>query len=1151
MNFEPTEQQDKAIKSSGQILVSAAAGSGKTAVLVEKIVKMITTGEDPVPADRIMVVTFTNAAAAEFRSRIDARLQEVISENRNNTKLQKQAELLSNAYIGTTDSICLRLVRENFEVLGDSPSVKVVDSVEYHLMQYNILTDIFKECYSCENSELYSLLKLFPDDIDDRKTKDLLLKFYNTVANQISRENYLNEIHKMYELPNFMYWLNQYSEKFLNRLSNITKNLEAIKEKLEEDSKLIASIDEISVAVLKMSTALDGCDYKEIYDNANKAFKPKMPGVSKKVPSEVLSSVKANKKSFDAIKKELTKLYCYDVDTITESYNDCKNAVFAVVKIMQNFIERLDTALIEKGLISFELSQRLALSLLRKFEDGIEVIPDTAQYIIDKFDCVMVDEYQDTNNLQDYFFNAISNNSRNLFAVGDMKQSIYRFRGANPDNFKEKQQSFANYDDANETEPRKIFLQHNFRSRPEICDFVNYFFEGRMTDKVGSIEYSDNERLNHKAKYPQNDEYKTEVVLLNHQKILSRVELEAYYTAKFIKDSMKKEPFLIGENGSLRKAEYKDFAIFVRTDQGNIDVFARIFAQFNIPFSVAGNLPLLSSEVVTVISLLKVINNKNDDISLVSALLSPLFGFNLEEVAELKFMGKDCIFDALNALAKDNEKANRAYELITKFKTLSSSVSIGELIYSILNITSFKEIVLSMNNGKIRAGNLSILEELAFSFDKNDSYSLGAFLSYYEKIAENFNCEVKPDKNENTVKIMTMHKSKGLQYPICIVALNTKQFTDKESRQSFLASNDNGVGFKYINKDSKQITTPAFSFLLAEDRAAQLSEEMRVYYVALTRAEEKLMILISDDFEKKLSEDSFLISNYNVKSFSAWVLDAAFSSPCSNDVRKIFDLPTLEGSNDLFNLVYEHAGGNDEIIIEDDVVSNNNIEFNQDDYNEICNIFGYEYPYEYLKDVVAKTSVSSLVHKANTYTNSFNARPSFAQTGGLSSAQKGTALHKFMQYVDFEAGKIDLNAEIERLYESKFLSYEEAKSLNLAQIQAFLDSNLLCRALSSKKLYREYKFISEIPLNITNLEVRDELKNHNIIIQGAVDCMFIENNELVIIDFKTDKMENEDDFVKVYKEQLDYYSLACEKIFGISVKDRYIYSFHLGKTIKL
>ena len=672
-----------------------------------------------------------------------------------------------------------------------------------------------------------------------------------------------------------------------------------------------------------------------------------------------------------------------------------------------------------------------------------------------------------------------------------------------------------------------------------------------MTDKVGSIEYSDNERLNHKAKYPQNDEYKTEVVLLNHQNILCRVELEAYYTAKFIKDSMKKEPVLKGENVSLRKAEYIDFAIIVRTDQGNIDVFARVFAQFNIPFSVAGNLPLLSSEVVTVISLLKVINNKNDDISLVSALLSPLFGFNLEEVAELKFMGKDCIFDALKALAKDNEKSNRAYKLITKFKTLSSSVSIGELIYSILNITCFKEIVLSMNNGKIRAGNLSILEELAFSFDKNDNYSLGAFLSYYEKIAENFNCEVKPDKNENTVKIMTMHKSKGLQYPICIVALNTKQFTDKESRQSFLASNDNGVGFKYINKDSKQITTPAFSFLLAEDRAAQLSEEMRVYYVALTRAEEKLMILISDDFEKKLSEDSFLISNYNVKSFSAWVLDAAFSSPCSNDVRKIFDLPTLEGSNDLFNLVYEHAGGNDEIIIEDDVVSNNNIEFNQEDYNEICNIFGYEYPYEYLKDVVAKTSVSSLVHKANTYANSFNARPSFAQSGGLSSAQKGTALHKFMQYADFKKAKTDPKSEVERLYEFEYISGAEAEVNDIERVQKFVQTDLFNRILNSDKLYREQRFMLDVRAGDIYPELSNIAKDQTVIVQGAVDCLFNEGDLMVIIDFKTDRTTDEEILLKHYSEQLKTYSIAAEKMFTLPVSECYIYSLHMSKTIKV
>ena len=1150
MKFEPTKQQDKAINSDGQILVSAAAGSGKTAVLVEKIVKMLT-GENPVSADKIMVVTFTNAAAAEFRSRIDSRLQEEISKDESNVNLQRQIMLLNNAYIGTTDSICLRLVRENFEALGVSPSVKVVDSVEYHLMQYNILTDIFKERYSNENDSLYSLFKLFPDDLDDSKTKDLLLKFYNTVSNQISRENYLNNVLKMYDEPDFMYWLKQYSAVYLNRITPIIEKLTDFAEKLDEDSKLIPTISEILKDAEGVFKAINSNNYEKIYNSINTDLKPKMPGVSKKVPADVLSSVKANKKALDSIKKELSKIYCYDYKTISESFEDCRNATVGIIDVMFEFIKKLDDSLNEKGLISFELSQRLALSLLRRFENGEEVIPETASYIVDKFKCVMVDEYQDTNNLQDYFFNAISDNGNNLFAVGDMKQSIYRFRGANPDNFKEKQIRFADYDDADCSVPRKIFLSHNFRSRSEICDFVNYFFEGRMTDKVGSIDYSVNERLNHKANYPDNNEFKTDIVLLNHQKILTNVELEAQYTAKYILDTMKKPPFLKGENGTLRKAEYKDFAIFVRIDQGNIDTFARVFAEYDIPFSVAGNLPLLSSEVVTVISLLKAINNKNNDIALISALLSPLFGFTLEEIAELKFIGKPCIYDALKSSVVSNEKHKKAFEFFEKIKALSTSVSIGELVYSILNLTSFKEIVLSMNNGKIRAHNLSILEEMAFSFDKSDSYSLPAFLSYYDKVADSFNCDVKPDKNENTVKIMTMHKSKGLQYPICIIALNTKEFTDKESRQSFLASSNNGVGFKYYNKDSKQITTPAFTFLLAEDKAAQLSEEMRIYYVALTRAEEKLAILISNNFEKKLTEENFLISNLAVKSFAAWVLDAAFCSPCSNEIRKIFNLPIVEGESKLFDLIYEHAGGNDEIVIDLDTESDSDVSFSYDDYKEICELFEYQYPYEYLRDVVAKTSVSNLVHKANKYSNNFSAKPSFAQSGGLSSAQKGTALHKFMQFVDFNAAKIDLNAEIERLHEYKFLSQEEVESLNIAQIQAFLDSSLLIRALNSEKLYREYKFISEIPLKITNLVVDEKLKDHTIIIQGAVDCMFIEGDELVIIDFKTDKIDNEEDFIEVYKEQLDYYSLACKKIFNKNVKERYIYSLHLGKTIKL
>jgi len=866
-----------------------------------------------------------------------------------------------------------------------------------------------------------------------------------------------------------------------------------------------------------------------------------------------MDTVKSYKKSYDACVKALKKIYCYDTKTITESFKECKAAVNAIVEIMHEFIDRLNAKLDENGYVSFEHAQRLALSLLRKFEDGEEVIPNSCEELVNRFDCVMVDEYQDTNNLQDYFFNAISNNGKNLFAVGDMKQSIYRFRGANPENFKKKQVSFADYEDADETTPRRIFLKSNFRSRKGVCDFVNYFFEGRMTEKVGSIDYSTNEKLNFEAKFPENNEPTTEIVLLNHQGVLTKVELEGEYIAKYIKEQMLKAPFLKNEKtGGLRKAKFGDFAVFVRTDMGNIETMAKILSKYDIPFSVCADAPLLSNEVITVLSLLKAINSKTDNISLISALVSPLFGYTMEEIGELKLIGRSCLYDDLLQSSKDgNKKASNTIALLKKIKHLSTSVSMGELVYNILKLTNFKEIVLSMDNGKVRANNLSLFEELAFSFDKNDAYSLPAFIAFCDKIAKTFTSDAKPNKKENTVKIMTMHKAKGLQYPICIIALNTKRFSNKESRESFLASDKLGVGFKYINSDNVKVSTPAFNEILAEDRAEQLSEEMRIYYVALTRAEEKLMVLISDNFENKTEEKDYM-DKTKILAFSDWVLDAAFSSSCSNLTRSILGLPSINSDDGkLFKVFYEHANGDDTLGIYDDSKNKPKPPYSFEKHQEIEEKFSYEYPYKHLRNLTAKTSVSNLVHKSNKYSYTYLAKPYFAEKGGLSSAEKGTALHKFMQYADFNKAKANLNDQIEYLSEYGFLSEDEIKSLNIEQIKAFLESSLLNRALNSEKIYKEYKFISEIPAKTADPNLPDELNEENIIIQGAIDFMFIEKDGIVIVDFKTDKMQKEEDFISVYKEQLDYYSLACTKIFNLPIKERYIYSLYLGKTIKL
>ena len=1166
MAFKPTKHQKNAISADGQLLVSAAAGSGKTAVLVERVIRKICDAEHPVPADRFLIVTFTNAAAFELRARLENRLNEEIAKFPENRFLLKQQQLLAGASIGTIDSFCIKLIRNYFNVLGISPDFKIIDDNDFSTLKQQVIDEIFEDCYN--NDENFTkFLDAFGSDYGDGNAAAAVISLYDYTGSLTFIEEFFNNSKRLYETDKpYGVWLKYLNDKHAVILRDYLNKLDACINKAANDEilseKYLPALDGCRKIAVQLVGLLSEGEYESIRLFIEGCSIPDFKRVTGPVDLELKEQCSDIKKAFSKEIASLKKIFSKPLDIIKKECDNVYEVVAKLIDLTKKFDEALFERLNEDGFLTYNYTERLALKLLVEYNDGVVSKAPTADEIISAYDEIMVDEYQDTNDLQDMLFNAISDNGKKLFVVGDIKQCIYRFRGANPENFKNKQLSYDNYNEQNKNKntAQKIFLTNNFRSRPEICGFINYFFQNLMSENVGSIGYSEDQRLNSSSDFPANDQSKVELHLLDvDEQEENTIEAEARYVASYIDNLLKAPAFLKDKNGSLRCAEYKDFAVFLRSDRGRSDIYSKALADLNIPSSKGKSNPLQSSEVVTLISLLKAADNLSDDISLASALLSPFFGFSADELTEIRLNSVKTLYSGLLALSNTNVKCKNVVDYLKRIRLLSSSESVGAMVSDILDFSGYREIAASLPSGKRRRSNILFFENLAAEFDKGEKYSLTSFLKYIDRIKDSFQDKSTPDQNENCVKIMSMHSSKGLQFPVCIIAQNSAEFNTEENKNITAFNDKLGIGLRFTDSENEvKINTIPKMCINIENRRQQLSEEMRLYYVALTRAEEKLVMILSDkkmDNMLKRAANALKFGELgevcpeiteNANGFGDWILAAALNHPSANELRTKFGLEDLE-QNDACELkiIRSNAASAAESATASEFSFGPSVEI----IEEINRRFAFKYPYDELRTLEAKTSVSELVKKDAQRYYEFSSRPAFASHEALNSAQKGTAMHKFMQFADYLKARANLKEEIERLYEWNFLSREEADSLSKEEIIKFLHSSLMDRMLASEKMLREQRFLLEIPACEIDKSLSPELSGEKVVVQGAVDCIFFEDDGIVVVDFKTDRINDDDVLSSLYKEQLSYYAKACETIYGRSVKQCFIYSLYMGKEI--
>lgn len=1170
MAFKPTEEQKLAINRRGNILVSAAAGSGKTAVLVERVINILKDEERNINADELLIVTFTNAAAAEMRSRIEKRIDEECRNNSSSIKLLRQKYLLNNAKICTIDSFCIDLVRENFDKLSIAPDFKISDNASLNEINERVVYSILNRYIASGDKDFLKLVDLVGGEYDEKNLAELLLKVYEFSRQLPYPKKWFDEILISYNNGEFTsdnIWYNycfDKAEETVKTMQKIIANLvDYITHVPTIADKFLPSVELFAVEVAKLLDSAETRNWNVFYNHLNSFEVTSLPQARGGIGE--YREVKALKEAFKIFKEKtlpsLSKLFYADFNYINQQFKH----LYPCIKIFIDILIELDTAIYDEynnqNLFTFHNIEHLALKLLcREDESGDIVVSEDGKELLEQYKEVMVDEYQDTNNLQDYLFRVLSNFEQKLFVVGDVKQSIYAFRGANPENFLSKKQRYIPIIEADETMAQKIILANNFRTKAEVCDFINYFFEMFMTDKTGSINYDGEERLIPTAKYPDVNSPAVNYSIIDCKDCEDKTwVLEARRIAEYIREVMAEGEVIKDSDNTLRKAKYGDFTILLRA-LTNAPYIINELREQGIPVDLSLDSYADNREISTMLSLLRVIDNPDSDIELLTLLFSPIFAFSTDDIAEIRANKKEghLYSSILKAKNDHNPKAVDFIEKLEKFRLYAVSLKLPDLITKLFIETEFLNIISAFDDGENRKNNLLILVELAEQFSQNGGKNLTRFVEYVKRSSDSAS-KSSASSNHNAVKIMTIHGSKGLQFPVCILAGTDSRFNDEDAKHSACYSVKFGMGFKYFEEALKEpVTSIARESIIDNTKSVALQDELRLLYVALTRTQDKLLIISSfKNFENSLEKykNRLIMHNCNItkaffnstSSFADWLIPSLLLHPDGIALRQPGDMLSLCETTSKVNLKVIQG---DSIVCEKPETININYQNNDEITELIKQHTSFVYPFADILKMRSKTSVSALANKAESDKFAFTQRPSFMSKGNMTATDKGTAMHRVMQYFDFSQYN-NIDEEIERLYEWQFISENEYNSLDREALNNFFQSDIFERIKNAEKVEREMRFLTEVPATMIDNTLDSRFEDEKIIIQGAVDALIIENDGIVILDFKTDRAEEPSALADAYGMQLSIYALAAEKIFKMPVKEKLIYSFHLGKTIKI
>lgn len=1257
MKFTPEQQRVIELHNSN-ILVSAAAGSGKTAVLVERIIRMICDGEHPADIDRLLIVTFTNAAAAEMRERIAAGITARLEADPGNEHIQKQSALLHNAQITTIDSFSLFLIRNHFNEIGLDPDFRVADEGEIKLLQQEVLAQLLEDAYAGQfvpeaPEQFHACVEYFCPGGRESVLEQHILNLSRYAGSFPWPAEWLEERKNDYAAGDMEALVHSDYGQYLTE--RVNRTVEGCLEKLREVKRLCELPDgpymygELTEAEIEQLERLTSC--KDLEEQA-----AKVPTVTfGRLPSKKDDSV-------DPAKRELAKAIRNSVkDTLSdlsESYfktpleltveqgKACREPLRILLDLVLEFDRRLLAAKQERHLIDFSDMEHYALQILLKREKVEEsggtgtdrtetkyrIVPsDVAMEYRQFFQEILIDEYQDSNLVQEYLLSAISGEEEgryNRFMVGDVKQSIYKFRLARPELFLEK------YDTYQETgDLCRIDLAKNFRSRIQVVDAVNGVFSRIMSREIGGIAYDDKAALYPGATYPAAEDpaYGSEALLIRKPEKGEREEsgigeqhaegagvlvdydnirqLEALAIAARIKQLKGSLQVMEKSTGELRPVRYSDMVILLRTTSGWDEEFKKILEQQGIPVYITSKTGYFGAlEVQELLQFLRVLDNPRQDIPLFGVMQSVFGGFTQEEIAQIRSGGEGhsrkrmTLYEALKEVAQsgrteDTElsiKANDFLQRIDHYRNLTPYTSIRDLLQRILDDYDYLNYVTALPTGSKRRANVEMLLTKASAFEKTSYFGLFHFIRYMEQL-EKYDVDYGEadtlDENADVVRIMSIHKSKGLEFPVVFVSGLSKRFNMQDANQSLIVDMDLGVAVDYVDSvrriKNKTLRRAVLSAKMKEDN---LAEELRVLYVALTRAREKLILTsVLEKAEEKWElsqmtrqEKLTYLDFCEAGSYMDFLLPILPKTGIAVKTLRTEDLAAEELGEQL------RMGDRREqlrLIACGETPLTGDPEENERKLMHLRERFAYQYPHPGLQKLYTKTTVSELkiaamAEKDEAAFHTFEEKevvpyiPGFRrEQEKVSGAVRGNAFHRVMELLDFmyvfvESGLFEkcpgdyetyrkrLDAErlknrleefLQRETVSLRLTEEYAKAVSLPKILNFLEQELayrMWRAQEQGLLYREQPFVLGIDAKRLDPDLPEGEK---VLIQGIIDVFFIEDGEIVLLDYKTDVIDSLEALWNRYNVQIQYYEEALTKLMQMPVKERILYSFYLEK----
>ena len=943
-----TKEQSQAINEKGSnILVAAAAGSGKTAVLVERIINKII--NENIDIDKLLVVTFTNAAASEMRERILDAIYKKLEEYPENQNLQRQITLINKASICTIDSFCLEVVRNNFFELDNiSPNFRIADTTEIELLKQEVIEDIFEEKYENQDENFSKLINTYTSYRDDTPLKELVLKIYSYIQSSPFPEEWLKEKIEMFNLKDKLNedfsktpWGNILLKEIEEEIIDDIKTLEDIKKELDLDSEL-ESFSQVVRSDLDFLKILQENinNWDKLYEIYNKMSFVSWP--RKKIESDLKEYAKNVR---DDVKKKfsskLSKILICNSEEASQDIFDMYEILLKLKNLILEFGKEFSKRKRMKNMVDFNDIEHLALDILiKKQEDKIE-ITDVAKRYQEKFIEIAIDEYQDSNLVQEYILTSISNNN-NIFMVGDVKQSIYKFRQAMPELFISKYKTYKNKENKSENDNLKIQLFKNFRSRKNVLDFTNLIFENIMSGSLGDIEYNQEEYLNLGADYKEieqnlkaeidiinlkdqeNEEENTSEILEEEENTerLENIQVEARFVASKIKELIEnKFQVFDRKKNCFRDIKYKDIVVLLRSTKTSAPIFEEEIINLDMPvFSDSSQEYLDSIEIENIMSLLRIIDNPIQDIPLVTVLRSNIGKFTDDELVEIRLSDKYENFYNAMQKAKINvgknlqEKIEKFLTNLEKWRKEQEYLALDEFIWKLYSDTGYYNYVGLMPNGELRQANLKMLFERAKQFETASFKGLFNFINFIEKLklsSGDLGSAKLIGENDDVIRIMSIHKSKGLEFPVVFLANTGKQFNLMDLNKNILLHQELGIGVKYINYDKQvQYDTLSKSAIRSKVFTETLSEEMRILYVALTRAKEKLYITgTMNDYEKEIEKMKIQVERY---------------SKNGNKINQIL-IKKYKKYLDWINLVYLYEKGNTKDLIEYNVLEKEEI----------------------------------------------------------------------------------------------------------------------------------------------------------------------------------------------------------------------------------